>query len=697
MVRPRNLKETLRNQAPIALAIALTVLLVVLALLQQSWLAKVSEAERSRARAHVDSAAAAFSRDFNEPLSRLAFDFLPLFESHGEARGEAPEPAAAALGASLARRLERWRATASEPDLLAALWLAEREPGRVVFRRLDEGSRSFLPPAGPPPALDDLARRIAALPAGGDSSGPRPGAAIELLDAKIPALIVPLAGPAPDLLPDVIAFTPDENPERRPLAEALHWRMAMRGADRWLVLQLNRPVIEKRVLPLLAERHFGDDGFGLRVVAKDDPGEPIFASGRPMPADATIERSVDLFGPLVFSRAFRPPGAPFEAPLPLRAPAAPVPPAPPLPPESPPAPAAIGPFDETAPAAAPDEPPAPAEHPAPRPPSAPSQAPAPPAPRTARPPAPPPPPFGVFLSRAEGTAPFELGEGRWRLEVFHLEGSLDAAIDRARNRNLTLAFGILVVLGAAMLFLAASARKAQALARRQLELVAGVTHELLTPLAAMKSAGQNLRDGVVREAPKVERYGELIVKESDRLSGLVGQVLSWAGLESEATTARRELLDPAEVAREALEDLRPGLETADFEVAFEARPGLPAVAADPAALRQALGNLIANAIKYGKPAEGRPYLRLAVEAEKGGRRVAFTVADRGPGIAAEDLPHIFEPFYRGRRVVASNLAGAGLGLALVRRIAENHGGELTASQAGGGASFSLLLPAAEAS
>jgi signal transduction histidine kinase len=696
MAPPRTLKERLRHHAPVALAIALTALLVVLAVLQQSWLAKVSEAERGRARAHVDSAAAAFSRDFNEPLSRLAFDFLPLFEVHGEA----PEPLSA-LGAGLARRLERWRATAAEPDLLAALWLAERERERVVFRRLDEASRAFLPPpAGPPPALERLARRIAALPSGeAFALRRRPGAAIEMLDEKIPALILPLADPQGPL-PDVIAFAATENPERRPLAEALHWRMAVRGAGRWLVLELDRRAIVGRILPLLAERHFGDDAFGLRVVAKDDPDEPIFAAGRPMPADATIERSVDLFGPLFFSRGLRPPGMPFEVPVPPLAPEAAIPLLPPEPPVAPAAPPAIAPFDrpENAP---PAPPPAPTERRDPRPPPTVAPArpvpapPSPPAPVSARP-APAPSPFGVFFSRTEGGAPFEIGEGRWRLEVFHQEGSLDAAIDRAQQRNLTLALGILLVLGASMLFLAASARKAQALARRQLELVAGVTHELLTPLAAMKSAGQNLRDGVVQEAPKVSRYGELIVKESDRLSGLVGQVLSWAGLESQATAARRELLDPAQVAREALEDLRPGLETANFEVVFEAQDGLPPLLADPAALRQGLGNLIANAIKYGKPEAGRPYLRLAVEREKGGRRVAFIVADRGPGIAAEDLPHIFEPFYRGRRVVASNLAGAGLGLALVRRIAENHAGELAVASAGNGATFSLLLPAAEA-
>ena len=293
-----------------------------------------------------------------------------------------------------------------------------------------------------------------------------------------------------------------------------------------------------------------------------------------------------------------------------------------------------------------------------------------------------------------------MGEGRWRLLVFHEAGSLDAAVDAAQRHNLSIAFGILLVLGSSILFLAKAAAKAQDLARRQMELVAGVTHELLTPLAAMKSAGQNLRDGVVQEGPKVVRYGELIVKESDRLSGLVGQVLLWAGLSSQNTGGlRRERLDAVELAKAALEELKPGLETTHFEVELLTEDDLPSLSGDPAALRQALSNLIANAIKYGRPAAGPPWLqvtvRRAVRREKGGNQVVFTVADRGEGIAAEDLPHLFEPFYRGRKVVASTLAGAGLGLALVRRIAEAHGGEVRVeSVPGRGTTFTLCLPAA---
>ncbi len=394
------------------------------------------------------------------------------------------------------------------------------------------------------------------------------------------------------------------------------WRAAAAaGSGGWLVLELDRGVLEQRILPQLAGRYLGQPEFGLRIVAKDDPQRVIFESGPPMSPAANIETTADLFGPLVFAR--RPAGPPFAVPAPParahRASRA----------RRPGRAGRRGRSVAIAPVA-------------PRPPAA-VKVPVPPLPPTPPAPAAGPPLFSSAAPKASG-APIEIGEGRWRLEVYHQEGSLDAAIDRAQQRNLTIALGILVVLGGSMLFLALAARRAQELARRQMELVAGVTHELLTPLAAMKSAGQNLRDGVVREPPKVARYGELIVTESDRLSALVGQVLMWAGLASHEGTLRRERMPPRQLAEEALEALRPGLETANFEVAFEVPADLPEVDGDRAALRQALGNLIANAVKHGQPAEGRPFLRLA--ARRAGERIVFEVADRGAGIAAEDLPHL---------------------------------------------------------
>ena len=684
----RSAIPTLRRNLPWLLAAGLSILLLVLAFLQHHWLVQVSEAERVRAHTHLESAAAAFARDFNEPLSRLAFDFLPFFQIPQEEKN---------LGELLSSRLERWRGTAAEPELLSELWVIGRagsDASQPELRRLEESRRALVAVEALPAALQELGERIAALPAAAPrdpaiSGRPRQlhggSAGIDALDDQIPALILPL----PDQQPDVFTYAgvaPTEAAEReaRPLPAGIPppWR-SFRGGNRFLVLVLDREVLTQRILPLLASRHFTSAGFGLQVVAKADPRRVIYALGAPKPAGATIETAAELFGPLVFTRSGRALGR-----LPAEPPPPPAPPAPPSALEKPTAPE---------PPAAPERedratfPPLSAQLPPVEPPSLPENPP--PAAAAAAPearPAPPRPPFWLSRNEALGS-PIEVGEGRWRLEVFHQEGSLDAAIDRAQRRNLGLALGILLVLGVSMLFLAGAARRAQELARRQMELVAGVTHELLTPLAAMKSAGQNLRDGVVQEAPKVARYGELIVKESDRLSGLVGQVLLWAGLSSHEIALRREKISPRELAEAVLEEQRPALETAHFEVELAVPADLPALTADPVALRQALGNLVANAVKYGRPEKGRPFLRLAAQLDQGA--LVFAVSDHGKGIPAEDLPHLFEPFYRGRKVVASSLAGAGLGLALVRRIAEAHGGAIAvSSNPGRGATFSLTLP-----
>jgi signal transduction histidine kinase len=293
---------------------------------------------------------------------------------------------------------------------------------------------------------------------------------------------------------------------------------------------------------------------------------------------------------------------------------------------------------------------------------------------------------------ALGALSHSAGRG-WRLVVTHPSGSLEAAVAAVRRRNLAIGLGVLVLLGTTLVLLLAAARRAQVLARRQLEFVAGVTHELRTPLTAMRSAAQNLADGVVREPPQVARYGALIEHEGRRLSDMVEQALEYAGIQSGRGFARRPTA-VAEVVEGALADLRPLLDEKGFTVETDLAPGLPDVLADAAALRRALGNLIGNAVKY---AAAGAWLRVSARAEARGE-VRLAVADRGPGIAPEDLPHVFEPFYRGRDLAAGRVPGSGLGLALVRHVAEGHGGRVTvASRPGKGATFTLCLPAAPAS
>jgi signal transduction histidine kinase len=124
-------------------------------------------------------------------------------------------------------------------------------------------------------------------------------------------------------------------------------------------------------------------------------------------------------------------------------------------------------------------------------------------------------------------------------------------------------------------------------------------------------------------------------------------------------------------------------------------PNPPAVVGDAAALRSAIQNLIANAVKYG----GRDrWVGIRVEHGRQRRRpeVWITISDHGAGIPASELPHIFDPFYRGADAVARQVHGNGLGLSLVRQIVAAHGGRVTVTtRAGAGSSFTIALPSAE--
>jgi signal transduction histidine kinase len=131
------------------------------------------------------------------------------------------------------------------------------------------------------------------------------------------------------------------------------------------------------------------------------------------------------------------------------------------------------------------------------------------------------------------------------------------------------------------------------------------------------------------------------------------------------------------------------------EFAVDVPSDLPLVVADPDALRRAVGNLITNALKYG--AAGRWVGVTALVSPSRAREVQIAVSDRGPGIDADDAAHLFEPFYRGRRAVERQIHGNGLGLSLVKRIVETHGGRVSVSSTPGeGATFTLYLPAANA-
>lgn len=301
-----------------------------------------------------------------------------------------------------------------------------------------------------------------------------------------------------------------------------------------------------------------------------------------------------------------------------------------------------------------------------------------------------PPSFGRHQRPPEGGHRHDNGE--WRLMAKRRDGSLEQAVLAVRHRNLVVSLGILGLLAITTGILVMATQRAQRLARLQIELVAGITHELHTPLTAIRSAGQNLADGVVAEPGQVRRYGALIEGEGRRLSDLVGQALEFAGIQSGRRVYHPRPVEVGEVVDGALADCRWRLQEKRVEVEKNIETGLPALLADPAALRRAIVNLIENGVKYG----GRPgWIGLQARQAPSGQ-VEITVSDRGPGIRKEDLPHLFEPFFRGRDAATGGIPGSGLGLSLVRHIVESHGGRVTvaAGAAGKGSAFTLHLPAA---
>jgi signal transduction histidine kinase len=279
---------------------------------------------------------------------------------------------------------------------------------------------------------------------------------------------------------------------------------------------------------------------------------------------------------------------------------------------------------------------------------------------------------------------------RWRLLAQHERGSLEAAVGGVRYRNLIISFGILLLMGVSIGLLALSSRRAQRLAQQQMEFVAGVSHELRTPVAVIRSAADNLSHGVVGDPERVRRYGDALQVEARRLGEMVERVLQFAGIESGKPIARAPLAIDA-LIREAVDAaLPPGDE--GFVIERHVADNLPPVLGDAASLRSAIQNLVANALKYGGSDRW-----VGVRAETGADRrdVRVIVQDHGRGIAAEDLPHIFDPFYRGANATSRQIQGSGLGLALVRRIARAHSGRVTVeTHESAGSTFILYLPVA---
>jgi signal transduction histidine kinase len=612
-------------------AAALLGLIALLATLQYRWLGQVSAAERERMKTNLAARASGFAQDFDREITRAYFSFQldPLQEGGVN------------LAAHLSERHDHWKATSRYPRLVKDVYVASRAGEQDATLQRFNPSTRFVEPSEWPAELAPIRAALEPAP-------PITPKATTIFVRTMPATVwdaIPaLVVPAPMVLfgsTRVPTGPEGAAPVRLPPMS-------------FVVLTLDREYVANEMLPAIARQHFrgaGEDIDYEMAVVSTGTKATVYSTRSgfaPDPA-ATSDASADLFQlrlqefgaiasevrrftSFISTRVDHPQkGTPIEGRIAIRE-AAPV---------------SIvlqhgGMADKRA------------------------------------------------IETSLATARTSASSPHWRLVVKHPSGSLETAVAQVRRRNLLVSSGILAILGASVGFLLVTTRRAQDLARQQMEFVAAVSHELRTPLAVIRSAADNLAEGVVNEDPQVRKYGDLVRGEGRRLSDMVEQILELAGIHSGQRGFALAPVPIVPLLRDVIRASGTLIEQAGLNVEYEAPDTLPAVLGDEQALRRVFQNLVGNAIKYGASGGW-----IGLSARVNGRELVVTVADRGIGIEPSEQAKIFEPFYRAPQAIAAQIQGAGLGLSLVQRIVEAHGGRITLrSSPGAGSEFTVHLPAA---
>ena len=226
------------------------------------------------------------------------------------------------------------------------------------------------------------------------------------------------------------------------------------------------------------------------------------------------------------------------------------------------------------------------------------------------------------------------------------------------------------------------------LERMRSEFVANVSHELKTPLTTLRGAAETLLDGALSDPKNARAFVTAIKEEAERLHRLVEDLLSIARVESKSSELRKQPILLGPFLEELASRYRPLAERQGVTLSVEPVASGLQVQADRDQLAQAVGNLLENAVKYNQP-NGR----IQVRASASTGTVTLEVEDTGIGIPPENLPRIFERFYRVDKARSRETGGTGLGLAIVKHVAESHGGSVRAeSRPNQGSRFFLTLP-----
>ena len=273
----------------------------------------------------------------------------------------------------------------------------------------------------------------------------------------------------------------------------------------------------------------------------------------------------------------------------------------------------------------------------------------------------------------------------WTVRVSVDNDASLAAANRGAGRTLALltVAGIIAIVALALTFRAA--RAAAELASLQSEFVSAVSHEMKTPLSLITLASDTLASGRYDSSKTIRDYGEMLAHEAHQLTRLIDNVLCYARLHDSGTPSGTEPIDILDLVEESVNRFRLQFSALAFDVQLQLPLEVPAVQADRIMLQHALDNLIDNAVKHGEA--GR---QLVVRVHAGGDCVHIEIRDAGQGIPADEVPRIFDKFYRGR---GARERGSGLGLAIVQRIVQEHGGTIRiTSEVGKGTTVDISLP-----
>jgi signal transduction histidine kinase len=274
----------------------------------------------------------------------------------------------------------------------------------------------------------------------------------------------------------------------------------------------------------------------------------------------------------------------------------------------------------------------------------------------------------------------------WTVRVAAALDSSAGGADTARRMFVLMALAAGAVL-AALFAIVRAARTSAKLAALKSEFVSTVTHEIKTPVAGIQLVAETLASGRCTSPATVREYGTLLSLESRRLTQLIENLLAFARLTDVKRSYVFEAVEPGELIDEALQ--RCGLRIAElgFSIEHAVPAELPRVRADRSAIVQVIENIIDNALNYS---DRNRSIEIAGSRAAGSVRLA--IRDRGRGIAPEDLPHVFDKFFRGRH---SHTGGSGLGLTIAHRIARDHQGDLQIdSVSDQGTTVTLVLPMA---